>query len=76
MQRRSRHSTDTVSEFHAEASQATASGGLAQGSYVVARVGFKPATLCLTGIDSTNAQPRPFIAPLSNVLYCSGVNLI
>jgi len=27
-QRRSQHSTDTVSEFHAEAPQATASGGL------------------------------------------------
>ena len=31
-QRRSRHSTDTVFEFHAEAPQATASEGLAQGT--------------------------------------------
>src|SRR6218665_2141186 len=41
--RRSRHSTDTVSEFHAEALQATE--GLVQGPYVAARAGFKPATL-------------------------------
>ena len=33
------YSTDTVSEIHAEAPQATASKGLAQGPYVVARVG-------------------------------------
>src|SRR6218665_441424 len=33
-QRRSRHSTDTVSEFHAEAPQAIASEGLAKGPYV------------------------------------------
>src|SRR6218665_2061681 len=42
--RRSRHSMDTVSEFHAEASQATASKGLSQGPYVAARAGFEPAT--------------------------------
>ena len=35
-QRRSRHSTDTVPEFHAEAPQAIVSQGLAQGSYVAA----------------------------------------
>ena len=33
---------DTVPEFHAEALQATASVGLAQGPYVVARVRFEP----------------------------------
>src|SRR6218665_1226063 len=44
-QRRSRHRTDTVSEFHAEAPQATASEGLSQGSYVGARAGFEPTTL-------------------------------
>ena len=32
-QRRSRHNTDTVSDFHAEAPQATGSEGLAQGPY-------------------------------------------
>jgi len=31
-----------VSEFHAEASQATASEGLAQGLYVAATAGFEP----------------------------------
>src|SRR6218665_1982151 len=60
-QRRSRHSTDTVSEFHAEAPQATASEGLAHGSYVAARVGVEPATLQSTDIDSTNEPPRPKI---------------
>ena len=45
-------------EFLAEAPQATASEGLAQGSYLVASVGFKPATLRTKGVESTNAQPR------------------
>jgi len=36
---------DTVSEFHAEAPQAIASEGLAEGPYVVARAAFEPATL-------------------------------
>jgi len=49
-QKRSRHSTDTVPEFHAEAPQATASYGLAQGPYVAARAGFEPTTLQLKGI--------------------------
>src|SRR6218665_3611747 len=44
-QRHSRHNTDTVSEFHSEAPQATASEGLAQGPYVAARAGFEPMTL-------------------------------
>src|SRR6218665_3529311 len=35
-QRRSRHSTDTLPEFHAEASQAIVSYELAQGPYVAA----------------------------------------
>ena len=36
---------DTVWSLHAEALQATASEGLAQGPYVVTRAGFEPATL-------------------------------
>jgi len=32
-----------VYKFHAEASQATASEGLAQGTYVAARAGFDPS---------------------------------
>ena len=48
-QRRSRHRTDAESEFHAEAPQATASGGLAQSPYVAARAGFEPATLRTKG---------------------------
>ena len=39
-QRRSRHSTDTVLEFRGEVPQVTASEGLVQGPYVVARAGF------------------------------------
>jgi len=34
--------TDTVSEFHAEAPQATASEGLVQGPYVTARAELEP----------------------------------
>src|SRR6218665_2546382 len=44
-QRRSHHSTDTVSEFHIEAPQATASEGLAQGPNVAATAVVKPMTL-------------------------------
>ena len=54
-QRRSRHSTDTVLEFHVEASQATASEELAQGSYVE---GFEPATLRTKGAESINEPLR------------------
>src|SRR6218665_1513021 len=50
-QRCSQHSMDTVSEFHAEASKATASKGL------VARVGFEPTTLQTKGAESTNEPP-------------------
>jgi len=38
---RSRHSTDTVSEFHTEVPQATASEGHAQGPYVAAEASFQ-----------------------------------
>ena len=62
-QRRSRHSTDTVPEFHTEAPQSTASEGLAQGPYVAARAGFKAATLRMKGDEFTNESPRLFEAP-------------
>ena len=39
-QKRSRHNMDAVPDSHAKAPQATASEGLAQGSYVAARAGF------------------------------------
>ena len=58
-QRRSRHSTDTVSEFRVEALQATASEGLAKGSYVADRARAEPTTLLTIGVDSTNEPPRP-----------------
>ena|SRR6218665_1170332 len=50
---------DTVSEFHAKAPQATASEGLAQGPYMVARAGFESTTLRSTDIDSTNEPHTP-----------------
>ena len=58
-QRRSRHNTDTLPEFHAEASQATVSEVLAQRPYVAARAGVEPMTLRTRGVDSTNAPPAP-----------------
>ena len=58
-QRRFRHSTDTVPEFHVEAPQATVSKGLAQGSYVAARAGVEPMTLRTKCVDSIKAPPRP-----------------
>src|SRR6218665_1521089 len=58
-QRHSRHSTDTVSEFHAEVPPATVSEGLAQGPYVAARARFEPATVGKKGKNSTNEPPRP-----------------
>ena len=48
-----------MSEFHAEAPQATASEGLAQGPYVAASAGFEPTTLRTKGDESTNQPPRP-----------------
>ena len=58
-QRRSRHSTDTASEFHAKSAQATVSKGLAQGPYMAARVGFELMTLLTKGDESTNETPCP-----------------
>jgi len=49
---------DSVPEFHAEAPQATASKGLAQGPYVAARVGFEPTTLRTKDVESNNASQR------------------
>jgi len=40
---------ESISEFYAEAPQATASEGLAQGLYVAARAGFEPTTLRTKG---------------------------
>ena len=57
-QRRSRHITDTVSEFHAEAPQAIASEGLAQGPYVAARAGFEPRILWTKCVEYTNEPSR------------------
>ena len=48
-----------MSEFHAEAPQATASEGIAQGLYVAARAGFSPTTLRMKVDESTNEPPRP-----------------
>jgi|SRR6218665_328370 len=48
---------DTVSEFHAEATHATVSEGLAQGPYMAARAGFDPRTLRTKGDEFTNDPP-------------------
>ena len=53
-QKRSRHSTDTVPEFHAEALWATANKGLAQGPNVAARAGFEPTILRLNQCATTS----------------------
>ena len=50
---------DTVSEFHAEVPQVTASEGLAQDPYVAARAGFEPSTLWSKGDESNKEAPRP-----------------
>ena len=65
-QRHFRHSIDTVSEFHTEAPQATASEGLAQGPYVATGAGFEPTTLLTIGIESTN-EPPCLIVSYNNV---------
>jgi len=52
--RRSRHSTNTVSEFHAEAPQETANKGFAQGPYLEARAEFESTTLRTKGDESNN----------------------
>src|SRR6218665_1143571 len=63
------YSTDTVSEFHAEAhSQATVGKGLAQGHCMAVRAGVEPTILQflrLKAIDSTKAPPCPIIAVLT-----------
>ena len=48
-------------EFQAEGPQATASGGLAQDPYVVARERLEPATLQTIGFESTNETLCPTI---------------
>ena len=59
IQRRSRHSTDTVPKFHAEEPQATVNEGLAQGPYVAARAGVEVMTLRTKGVGNTNEPPTP-----------------
>src|SRR6218665_3534001 len=59
----------SIQTIHAEALQAVASEGLAEGPYVAARAGFEPTNLRAKGIDSTNAPPRPtIIRPLCDRL--------
>ena len=54
------YSTDTVSEFHAEAHrQLQVKDLLAQGPYMTARTGVEPMTLRLKVVDSTKAPSRP-----------------
>src|SRR6218665_2076998 len=66
-ERHSRHSTDTVPEFHDAAPQATVSEGLAQGPCVAARAGVEPTTLRTKGVDSTNAPHTPHTSSDSRI---------
>ena len=56
---RTRHSTDTVPEFHADEPQATVSEIHAQGTYVAARARVAPMTIRTKVVDSTKEPPRP-----------------
>src|SRR6218665_594343 len=62
-QRRYRHSTDTVSEFHAKAPQTTVSEGLTQHPYLAARAGLVPPTIRMKDVESTNEPPLPIVHP-------------
>ena len=53
---------NTMSEFRAEAPQATASEGLAQSPYMAARVGLELTTLRPKCDESTNEPPHPIEA--------------
>jgi len=64
-----------VSEFDAEAPQATASEGLAQGPYVAAKTGLKPTTFQTKGVESTNEPPCPTIISLQD-FHCFIVCLL
>ena len=52
-------STDTLSEFHAEAPQVTARKGSAQCPYVAVTAGFEPTTFRTKGDEYTNKPPCP-----------------
>ena len=45
-------------EFHVEAPQAPVNEGLAQGTYVAARVGIEPTTYQTQGTEPTTEPPR------------------
>ena len=48
---------------------AVVSEGLAQGLYMVARMGFEPTTLRSTAIDSTNEPPRPTRYDMNSIYF-------
>src|SRR6218665_3744486 len=65
------YSTDTVSEFQAEAHRQLVGKGLAQGPYVTARAGVEPTTLLrLKVIDSTKAPSRPILRTHQSRISC------
>jgi len=63
--------------LHAETLQATASEGLAQGSYVATRARLETMTLRSKGIDSTNAPSRPTSIGLHIYIHntCIGLDI-
>ena len=69
MKKRFRHSTDTVSEFHAEVPQATVSEGLVQGSYVEAIAGFESKALNFR----TNVLMSHYAYPIDHLWHKVGL---
>jgi len=68
---------DTVSELRAEAPQATASEGLAQGPYMEARALFEPATPRTKDVQSTTEPPHPTnIRGIATITKSKGIFLM
>jgi len=61
---------DTVSEFHAEVPQATASKEFTPGPYRAARAEFESTTFQTKGVESTNEPRRPTVESLA----CMNIN--
>ena len=57
-----------MSEFHAEAPQATTTEGLSQGLDMAVRAVLEPMTLWTKGVVFTNGPPRPKKLSLSRFL--------
>ena len=65
-----------MSEFHAEASQATASEGLAHGPYVAARAGFDPRPFRLKATNLPMDTDNGYTTPHKIYKYIEIINRI